>query len=183
MKTLTPWITTPHLNSTPKALQVRMAIFLLSILSYSFRRPPSHINRGVKPAPTRPKLDMWHLELTLGHLPEASLQRGRLVDGPTGRPTTMVGWPVGPAPGHRLRLVSFLQASHCIATCLSFCNIGLVPWWALQSMWFLHGDMWLDGVFAPWIKGYNFPLFSAKIVHSQIATRTSGIRWFLATWV
>ena len=141
-----------------------MATFLSILFSHSlypFRSLPSHIYRGVKPAPSRPKLDMWHLEPSLESLQEASLERREAVEAPTGRPTSGLSpWPP-PWRG------SFLEVPCCIATCLPCCNISLVLWWALQSMWWLRSDAWLDGVFTPWMKGYDFSLFSAKILHSQ----------------
>ena len=137
LKTLTPWITTPCLNSTPKAFQVKDGYIFVSI---SFRSPPlifierwnQHLHGWIMTCCTwnRP----W--EVTRKLLSKEKVSGGSPWSADQwGQPTS------GPIPGYHLHPVIFHGAFYCIATCLVLCYVGLMLWWALQSMWCLRGDV------------------------------------------
>ena len=158
MKTLTPWITLHTWILLPKALQVWNGFILLVS---THLEAPSHIYRGVTPA--TPWLKPWHVApgTDLG-----KVTRKLHLKGESRWPHPLVGRPVGPATSHRLCPGSFQEDPCYIATCQSHCYINLLHWWALQSMWWLQGDAWLNDAFAPWIKGCDCPSFFNKNLHS-----------------
>ena len=84
--------------------------------------PPCHIYREELQGLHTVNAVAEALGTDLGKLPGAR-EGWRSVVGPTSRPTTMVGRPVGPTTGHCLWPRSFLVGPLSLATCLSFCHV------------------------------------------------------------
>ena len=116
-------------------------------------RSTHHIYRGGSPAVPQLKSAEEASWTSIGK-PPGSFSPKEKVEG-----VALVGRPVSPAPGHRLRPGSSHEGSFYNATCQSLWYVDLLHWWVLQSMWWLRGDASLDGTFASWIEGCDCPSF------------------------
>jgi len=172
MKILRPWTTTLHLNSTSPKTSTRedesyilitcnACVVLATLGVYSSGAPPLIYIGGSHPL-LGWELSALHLEPTLASNGETPRGR-RKAEGPMGRRLTLLVVRSWAGPTCLLLWPSYWHVDPLVhGGWRGSTYVGLLYWWALQSMWCLCGSVWLDGVLLLGSKGTIAFIFSWK---------------------